>query len=232
MAWHSPSIDWRETRRPRVSVWLLAFLATLLIAPTMGLALASYWPVAFQENGLIETPQMALLALTAALFAQAYIRSRNARAVFSAVMLLAALLALQREIPACESPFYEGGVCATRPAKTLFSAGAVTACVILGLMRITPWRGTLDLRNLAWVWPVALAAVLLGLAEVAEHEVLVHIEETLELGAYLYLAVFAADVAFQRPSSLPNATRDLRPLRRAPRSHDANKTGTLPETAG
>jgi hypothetical protein len=232
MASRSRLIDWPDTAKPSFVSWALGFLLILVAAPLLGETLLVVWPSVFRENGLIETPQMALLGISAILFAHALVRSSGARAVFSAVLILACLLALQREIPACESAFYEGGICATRPAKAVFAVGAGTICALVLLLKHAPWRRVVDLGNILWVWPVALAAVLLGLAELAEHRILVEIEETLELGAYLYLALFATGMAFRSPDV---AIRDVRSVRRvaaAPRSRDANKPGTLPETTG
>lgn len=190
VAQHS-HLDWSQTPRPQFRSWTASALIIGLGAPVLGHLLLRLSSSIFAENGYVETSQAGLLVVAAILFLLAYCRSAGAKAAFCALMAALAAIAVQREIPACQSAFYESGLCLARSTKGAVSALAVLAGVGLVFAKGVAWRSFSDLRNTAWVWPVAVAATLLGLAEVAEHWVHQETEETLEFGAYAYLAVYA-----------------------------------------
>lgn len=187
--------SWPQTPRPQPLPWIGSAVLIGALAPLLGHALLSLSAALFQENGAIEDAQALLLAFAAFGFLKAYRSAADAKALFCVAMGALAILALQREVPACESAFFEGGFCLPRPAKLPLSALVALGAGALALAKRPRWRSFLDLRNLAWVWPVGIAALLLGAAELAEHALHQEMEETLEFGAYAYLASFALWIA-------------------------------------
>ncbi|ALN74501.1 hypothetical protein [Aureimonas sp. AU20] len=187
--------SWPQTPRPAPFPWISSALLIGCLAPLLGHALMALSASIFQENGAIEDAQALLLAFAALGFLNAYRRAGDAKALFCVAMGALSILALQREIPACESAFFEGGLCVPRAAKIPLSGAVALIAGMLALAKRPRWRSFLDLRNLAWVWPVGIAALLLGAAELAEHALHQEMEETLEFGAYAYLATFAIWIA-------------------------------------
>ena len=187
--------SWPGTPRPAPLPWLSSACLIGLLSPLLGHGLLRLSASLFAENGTIEVAQAWLLVMGTVVFLAAYRRAADAKALFCVSMALLSLLALQREIPACESAFYDGGLCLPRTAKLPLSGAAILAAGLLALLKRPRWRSFLDPRNLAWVWPVGVAALLLGLAEAAEHFLHQEMEETMEFGAYAYLLSFAIWVA-------------------------------------
>lgn len=184
--------DWRHTSHPSRVAWLAGFTVIAIGAPLLGQVLLQSSPSLFSENGIVEMGQLCLLIAATGLFVIACRRTTDAKAIFCGGMALVSALAMQREIPACESLFYEGGLCLTRPAKGVYAVLVVLAAVGLVALRGLRWRPFFDPRNVRWIWPVVLSLSLLALAEIAERRIHPEMEETLELGAYLYLVSYAA----------------------------------------
>lgn len=192
--------SWPQTPRPAPLPWLVSAFLVGGLAPPLGQALLAMSTSLFAENGLIETAQALLLALAALGFLRAYAGATDAKALFCVSMSALSLLALQREIPACESAFFDSGLCLHRTVKLPLSAALVAGACLLALLKRPRWASFLDLRNLAWVWPVGVAALLLGLAEGAEHLHHQEMEETMEFGAYAYLLSFSIWMARTPPT--------------------------------
>ncbi|WP_156418519.1 hypothetical protein [Aureimonas sp. D3] len=187
--------SWPGTPRPAPLPWLSSACLIGLLSPLLGRGLLTLSSSLFAENGAIESAQAWLLVAAAGVFLMAYRRAADARALFCVSMAALSLLALQREIPACESAFYDSGLCLHRAMKLPFSSVVLLSAGVLALIKRPRWRSFLDWRNLAWVWPVGIAALLLGLAEAAEHWMHQEMEETMEFGAYAYLLSFGFWVA-------------------------------------
>jgi len=187
--------SWPGTPRPAPLPWLSSACLIGCLSPFLGRGLLTLSASLFAENGAVESAQAWLLVAAAGVFLAAYRRAADARALFCVCMAALSLLALQREIPACESAFYDSGLCLHRTMKVPFSGAVLLGGGLLALLKQPRWRSFLDLRNLAWVWPVGIAALLLGLAEGAEHFMHQEMEETMEFGAYAYLLSFAVWVA-------------------------------------
>jgi hypothetical protein len=145
----------------------------------------------FDENGPIELAQAFCLAVTAAIFAAAFLKSTGARALYGLVAFWAIVTAMTRETPRCSSTFYDGGMCLTATSKDAIVVAAAVLCVIALVWRPLDWRRVLHPSAMRWVWPSLVVMALLAGAEVAEHTLRMTLEELLESAAYLYLAAFA-----------------------------------------
>ncbi|MBC8130813.1 MAG: hypothetical protein H7Y08_10895 [Rhizobiaceae bacterium] len=185
--------------------WLFAGPLAILAGVCVGLIArqSGATQAFFAENGPVETLQALILAIVAAAFFLAFLRSSDSRALFCITGATAAAIAMTREVPRCGSTFFDGGVCMTGDGKTVAVSLALSAGATALWFAPIAWRRAIAIRNIAWVWPVAVVVVMLALADIAEAKVYMEIEEALELTAYAYLSTFGVWVLFH--------TRKLRP---------------------
>lgn len=186
-------VDFRGTPTPRPLPWIIGGVAVAALAVLVGTLAAGLDPVRsiFDENGPIEIVQAACLAITAVIFVAAFLKSTGARALYCVTAFGAIVTATTRETPRCGSAFYDGGMCLTHTGKDSIVVLAAVLCLLALLWRPLDWRKVLHPVALRWVWPSFGVVAMLAGSEIAEHAVLMTLEEALELAAYLYLAAFA-----------------------------------------
>jgi magnesium-transporting ATPase (P-type) len=145
-----------------------------------------------QESGPSESMQNAILILAGVLFLSAAIRFSFEIFYASAAIAVACGLAAVRELPSCDSTFYVGGPCLTGDAKILIVLAVIGLGVALLLIRREPFSRHVRELNFFWIVPCGITLVLLAAADLyGEGYNQVWLEETLELGSYLNLLVFA-----------------------------------------
>ncbi|GGD32211.1 hypothetical protein [Aureimonas glaciei] len=181
------------TPTPALLPWIVGGLALAALAALSGSIAADVDQMRFffDENGPIEILQAVCLALTAVIFAVAFLRSSGARALYCVAAFGAIVTATTRETPRCSSAFYDGGMCLTSTGKDWIVVLGAVLCLAALVWRRLNWRKVLHPVALRWVWPSFGVMAMLAGAEVAEHVVWMAMEESLELAAYLYLAAFA-----------------------------------------
>jgi hypothetical protein len=184
--------DFAGTPTPRPLPWIIGGIAIAALAVALGTVAADVDQVriAFDENGPIELVQAACLAVSAVIFAAAFLKSSGARALYCVIAFGAIVAATTRETPRCDSAFYDGGMCLTGGGKDSIVVAAAILCLLALLWRPLDWRKVLHPVALRWVWPSFFVMAMLAGSEIAEHAILMGLEESLELAAYLYLATF------------------------------------------
>ena len=146
----------------------------------------------FQENGPIESVQAWIVLVAGVQFYLAALRFGFEIFYGTLLLSLGAFLAVVREIPACESAFYFGGICLRHSWQGEIQAVIVLLVAGLALWRREPLARHLRELNFFWIVPAGTAFAILVAAEVMEGLGQPVIEETLELAGYLHLLVFAA----------------------------------------
>lgn len=151
-------------------------------------------PNVFDENGPVETVQAFIVGFAGLLFYLAALRFDFEIFFGSLGLSFFCGLAVLREVPGCNSPFYDGGLCLTNNQKdlgTFFCAAAVLG--LLAIRREPLARRIRDL-NFFWILPAGIAGSILVFGELGEHFGAQNIEETLETTSYLFLTAFAVAI--------------------------------------
>jgi hypothetical protein len=183
-----------ETVYPKPAPWLAAGAALLCIGLLIGFWYEPYPQLEaalFNENGVVETPELIALGIAAALFAYRAVRSDDPVGAICVAVAFVLANAAVRETSRCDSAFYDGGLCF--PTQTWKN---VTVALLVAIAAGALWqrrgrlRAALSIRQLGVFWPMWVAFFLLVIAETAERYGLQGAEETLELFAYLYAIAF------------------------------------------
>ena len=161
------------------------------LAATGFLSFIDTGPELFQENGPIETVQAAIVGVAGILFYLAAIRFAFEIFYGTLLLALASFIATIREIPGCESNFYDGGPCLPHADLPAIRVAIILAVAALILIRRVPLARHVRELNFFWVVPAGAAFAILIVAEIMEDLGQPRFEETLELAGYLHLFVFA-----------------------------------------
>lgn len=143
------------------------------------------------ENGPFESLQAYALGLAGILFAVAALRFRAELFYGALGMAFVSGLAVVREIPSCESPFFEGGTCLAGNSKIWIVAALCALGVAALILKREPLARHLRDLTFFWIVPSFFAGILLLAADAMEGRHNVMLEETLELGSYLTLVAFS-----------------------------------------
>ncbi|MEF2072313.1 hypothetical protein [Consotaella aegiceratis] len=186
----------------------------LLIGAGIGWFIESETPYAatwFAENGPVEWPQAVVVGLAAVVFAVCAWRSPGPLGTWCIPIAYLLACAIVREMPACESHFYDGGACIERSWKTVLVTTGGAIMLVGFFLRRHNLMAMIKPRWSFVFWPLGIAFLLLIVAEVGEkfgHE---GIEEMLEFSAYIHAFCFSVWVFGQ--------TRRPQPTGRSERSH-------------
>lgn len=179
---------------PKALPWLAAGLLLFFIAILIGLWFDRYPALEarlFDENGVVETPELVALGISLLVFAYRAARSNDPVSAVCIVIAFLLINAMVRETPRCDSAVYGGGICfPTQMWKNVTVGLALVIAAVSLWPRRQHWRVTLSRQHLYRFWPMWVAFILLVAAEAAEHWGLLGTEETLELFAYLYVIAF------------------------------------------
>lgn len=208
MARHAPA-SFSKAVGGTPAFWIGTALLSLVVAYGVSLFLEpALGPRSYPaENGPIEILQEVLLLGSIAALVMTFLRSSpGGVAVFSLILAYVLFHATVRELPRCDSAFYEGGPCFPSEWKD-WTRLAVSALALLALaLKRIDWRAMEWTRDRSWILPLAAAAALLAAGQVASSFIYVRLEEILELAGYLILLVLSLNVL----------ARDLARSRRVP----------------
>lgn len=195
----------------------------LIAVSTLGglvVLFGSDWPGGlFVENGPVEILQMSALVAAAALFIRAAFRLDEWAGVTTLALASMSVVFLVRETPRCTSPLYEFGPCISGDYKDAIyvAAGLLVGLCALANPALRPRHfSPASFRRLpAFVlrlWPLFIIAVMIGFGQLADAKGWPRSEETLELTAYLLLALLALRAA-QASDTLDPPSHEMRPAR-------------------
>ncbi|MEF2551832.1 hypothetical protein VQ042_10750 [Aurantimonas sp. A2-1-M11] len=152
---------------------------------------------AMAENSPHELLQAGTIALAALVFFLAALRFDFEIFYVTLLGSFGSSMALLRETSSCTSDFYTGGPCLTATSKDLIPlAMAVVAVALLLYRRVRLARHIREL-SLFWLVPVGFSTLFLVIAELAEANIAVWVEETMELAAFANLLAFAVVIHLQ-----------------------------------
>lgn len=179
---------------PQLKSWTGMAIATFVLGLLFGRFaenLDGAHSLVLAENGLVEAAQLIALALAIALYVLRFRRSQDAIGAICIGVTILLVIASLREIPRCDSYYYEGGLCLNRAWKRTFTGIGLVSLLAMAY----PQRERLREASRSAIipfWPLALSAMFLLVADGAERLHFQGVEEFMELGAYSYTTAHAS----------------------------------------